>query len=653
MKAKKFALILVAVLIAALLAGCLAACNKDEKPVLTVTIGSQHVPYSPDGVQPYTDGTQVQVDGLPEGYTIELGLSAQFGGVPVPGDSAPLVFDGSVKVMNGETDVTGEFDIKATLTEGATVTVVKAVAEVNAVTEVEWDGEAHSFNTANVILPEGCDQQFTVNGIDKTYTDGGIYAYELVLTETDLYAEQTLEALLKIKSVSIDDTSYALEDAIAAAQTDDVIVVRHNTAFSTAKAYADASYRTVKEGVTLLLPFGDDDNGTTTQLFADNSVKKVQAPYVTVDLPAGRDIIVNGVMTVNAKRSSSSTPIMGMAYYNAVLNVAAGSNVIVNDGGVFNAVGFVTGGGTVRAKSGGEICEPIVISGFRGGTCSTGTYDTIVPFNQYYLNNIEATSVYEAGSKLTALGAVFGGIGAIYLGVAADIRFVGASEALINLESGELRKSYDVETGIVTLAMAGECTMGNLSVSAGMGFKIDSEGKEMPFSGNFDIVLESGRITLDNVGMKLLPGASMTVGKDATLELRGESRLFVYNNKDFEWTVDTNISAYPGATVADSYREKPALDYNIDSPAQLKVNGTVIVDATSKIGGLITSDDDGKVTFATAPAELAIKELKSTVKENGAYVYWNMTNIAALAGVESVTAGTYTYNAETATWTKA
>ena len=62
MKAKKFAVILVAVLIAALLAGCLAACNKDEKPVLTVTIGSQQVPYSPDGAKPYTDGTQVQVD---------------------------------------------------------------------------------------------------------------------------------------------------------------------------------------------------------------------------------------------------------------------------------------------------------------------------------------------------------------------------------------------------------------------------------------------------------------------------------------------------------------------------------------------------------------------------------------------------------------
>ena len=46
MKAKKFALILVAVLIAALLAGCLAACNKDEKPMLTVTIGNQQVPYS-------------------------------------------------------------------------------------------------------------------------------------------------------------------------------------------------------------------------------------------------------------------------------------------------------------------------------------------------------------------------------------------------------------------------------------------------------------------------------------------------------------------------------------------------------------------------------------------------------------------------------
>lgn len=654
MKAKKFALILVAVLIAALLAGCLAACNKDEKPVLTVTIGSQQVPYSPDGVQPYTDGTQVQVDGLPDGYTIELGLSAQFGGVPVPGDSAPLVFDGSVKVMNGETDVTGEFDIKAALTEGATVTVVKGVAEVNAVTEVEWDGEAHTFDVSDVVLPEGCDQQFTVNGIDKTYTDGGIYAYELVLGETDLYAEQTLEALLKIKSVSIDDTSYALEDAIAAAQTDDVIVVRHNTTFSTAKAYADASYRTVKEGVTLLLPFDADYSAELTNVYPyrnnGNDYKTVPAPYVTLGVPEGLRIVVDGTFTVNGKLTANFSNMMGMTLDNSVLDMEEGSEVLVNDGGIINVLGFVTGNGTVRAKSGGTIAETIVLTGYRGGTISMFTAGKIIPFNQYYLNNIEVKSVYESGAALIGKAVVLnggdGGAAASYMH--ADVLFVGGEDALIHLTGGELRKEYDVNTGVITMTAAGDFALGDLAISA-TGLTVDSAGKEIPFPGNFDIVLESGTATMDGVGIKLLPGASFTVEKDATLELKGNAKVFVYNNNEFEWTQDGTIS-YPVGNATKCYRVAPTFDYDIKTPAVFEVNGTVSVSAEANIAGAITSTGNGSVSFAAAPTQLSIQEYKSGKLP----VQWfTMTNIATLAGVENVVAGTYTYNAETATWTKA
>ena len=654
MKAKKFAVILVAVLIMALLAGCLAACNKDEKPVLIVTIGSQQVPYSPDGAKPYTDGTQVQVDGLPEGYTIELGLSAQFDGVPVPGDSAPLVFDGNVKVMNGETDVTGDFDIKATLTEGATVTVVKGVAEVNAVTEVEWDGEAHSFNTADVILPEGCDQQFTVNGLDKTYTDGGIYAYELVLTETDLYAEQTLEAMLKIKSVSIDDTSYALEDAIAAAQTDDIIVVRHNTTFSTAKAYADASYRTVKEGVTLLLPFDADYSAELTNVYPyrnnGNDYKTVPAPYVTLGVPEGLRVVVDGTFTVNGKLTANFSNMMGMTLDNSVLDMEEGSEVLVNDGGIINVLGFVTGGGTVRAKSGGTIAETIVLTGYRGGTISMFTAGKIIPFNQYYLNNIEVKSVYESGAALIGKAVVLnggdGGAAASYMH--ADVLFVGGEDALIHLTGGELRKEYDVNTGVITMTAAGDFALGDLAISA-TGLTVDSAGKEIPFPGNFDIVLESGTATMDGVGIKLLPGASFTVEKDATLELKGNAKVFVYNNNEFEWTQDGTIS-YPVGNATKCYRVAPTFDYDIKTPAVFEVNGTVSVSAEANIAGAITSTGNGSVSFAAAPTQLSIQEYKSGKLP----VQWfTMTNIAALAGVEKVVAGTYTYNAETATWTKA
>ncbi len=647
MKAKKFALILVAVLIAALLAGCLAACNKNEKPVLTVTIGNQQVPYSPDGVQPYTDGTQVQVDGLPDGYTIELGLSAQFDGVPVPGDSVPLVFDGNVKVMNGETDVTGDFDIKATLTEGATVTVVKGVAEVNAVTEVEWDGEAHSFNTADVILPEGCDQQFAVNGLDKTYTDGGIYAYELVLGETDLYAAQTLEALLKIKSVTLNGKSYALEDAIAAAKSGDDIIVCHDTIFSSAKTYADASYRTIDKGVKFVLPFDEKHSTSVNELWKNRDTKtSIPDPYVTLEVPAGMQIVVDGTFIVNGRRTASGN-IMGFTYENAVLNMNADSEVLVNDGGKFYSIGFVTGDGLIRAKSGGMIGETIVLLGYRGGSITTGIYNTIVPFNQYMLNNIEVECVYEAGAELKAQAFA---MAFSTFGVATEVDFVGADDAMIVLTSGELRKTYNVETGVITMTSAGDMKFGNLAVTAGV--TVSSAGKEIPFPGNFDIVIESGKATLDGVRIKLLPGASLRVEKDATLELKNDAAVFVYNGKEFTWPNNDGNIGYPVTKAV--YRTAPTFDYNLKTAAAFVVNGTVNVADTSDLAGVITSDANGKVVFAADPVEFSITELE-TAKSDEDYEphYMTMTNIAALAGVESVTVGTYTYNAETATWTKA
>lgn len=647
MKAKKFALILVAVLIAALLAGCLAACNKNEKPVLTVTIGNQQVPYSPDGVQPYTDGTQVQVDGLPDGYTIELGLSAQFDGVPVPGDSVPLVFDGNVKVMNGETDVTGDFDIKATLTEGATVTVVKGVAEVNAVTEVEWDGEAHSFNTADVILPEGCDQQFAVNGLDKTYTDGGIYAYELVLGETDLYAAQTLEALLKIKSVTLNGKSYALEDAIAAAKSGDDIIVCHDTIFSSAKTYADASYRTIDKGVKFVLPFDEKHSTSVNELWKNRDTKtSIPDPYVTLEVPAGMQIVVDGTFIVNGRRTASGN-IMGFTYENAVLNMDADSEVLVNDGGKFYSIGFVTGDGLIRAKSGGMIGETIVLLGYRGGSITTGIYNTIVPFNQYMLNNIEVECVYEAGAELKAQAFA---MAFSTFGVATEVDFVGADDAMIVLTSGELRKTYNVETGVITMTSAGDMKFGNLAVTAGV--TVSSAGKEIPFPGNFDIVIESGKATLDGVRIKLLPGASLRVEKDATLELKNDAAVFVYNGKEFTWPNNDGNIGYPVTKAV--YRTAPTFDYNLKTAAAFVVNGTVNVADTSDLAGVITSDANGKVVFAADPVEFSITELE-TAKSDEDYEphYMTMTNIAALAGVESVTVGTYTYNAETATWTKA
>src|SRR5699024_9507554 len=139
-------------------------------------------------------------------------------------------------------------------------------------------------------------------------------------------------------------------------------------------------------------------------------------------------------------------------------------------------------------KSGGMIGETIVLLGYRGGSITTGIYNTIVPFNQYMLNNIEVECVYEAGAELKAQAFA---MAFSTFGVATEVDFVGADDAMIVLTSGELRKTYNVETGVITMTSAGDMKFGNLAVTAGV--TVSSAGKEIPFPGNFDIVIESGK----------------------------------------------------------------------------------------------------------------------------------------------------------------
>ena len=626
-----------------------------EKAPVTVTVGSQSAVYSPAGVSP--DSSAVKAEGLLGDHKASFTLGVDGTGVLNAGEYDFVLNAADVRIMDGETDVTANYAVTVNIKEGAKFTVGKATAQViSAVTEVEWDGNAHAFDASDVKLADGCTQEVTVSS-SATYTDGGIYAYSVTIKGDTNYVEQTVEGLLKIKSVKIGDKSYALEDAIAAAQSGDIIVVCHDTTFSTAQAYADASYRTVKEGVTLLLPFDENHSAELTNVYPYRNsykdiIEAVPAPYVTLDVPEGLRIVVDGIFTVNAKLTANNSNMMGMTLDNAVLAMGEGSEVLVNDGGIINVLGYVAGSGTVRAKSGGTIAETIVLTGYRGGNISLFTTGKIIPFNQYYINNIEVKSVYESGASLVGKGVVLtgGDGGAMASYMHADVLFVGGEDALINLTSGELRKEYDVETGVITMTAAGDFALGNLAISVS-GLSVDSEGKEIPFPGNFDIVLESGTATMDNVSIKLLPGASFTVEKDATLELKGSAKVFVYNNKEFEWTQDGTIG-YPVGYVTNCYRVVPTFDYNIKTPAVFEVNGSVNVSPASNIAGAITSTGEGTVSFIAAPTQMTIQEFKEMQMKVIAK-YFTMTNIAALAGVEKVEAGTYTYNAETSAWIKA
>lgn len=611
---------------------------------LDVEVGSQEIAYSPDGARPYTDGTQATVSGLLDGHRIEIGLTADCEAVPNAGTVADILFDGTVKVYDGNEDVTDNYAVSVVVKEGAVMTVVKAKADVVAVAEVDYDGNPHSFADSGyrVILPEGCDQEYTVTQADAKYTLGGIYSAAVVtLTETDNYVGQTVEGLLKIKSVKVGDTTYTLEDALFNAESGDVVIVCNDTVVSTVETYSAQTYRTVKEGVTLLLPYDERYTTSLVDIWADRAGgKTVPEPYVTLYVSEGLEISVEGTFTVNARRTANNTNMMGMAYENALLNFAEGSSVVVYDGGTFNCLGYATGEGTVVARSGGTVSETLVITGYRGGTISQKIYKEVFPFNQYMLNNIETKAVYEAGSQLVAKASVVGGFLGSNIGMAADIYFIGQDDAMINIISGSLTKEYNSENGETTLTVSGECDLNNLALSvgfAGIGLTLDSEGQEIPFPGNFDIVVASGTVNLDGVRVKLLPGCDMTIENGATVNLMNGAGIFVYNNQDFGWTKDGTI-AYPVTNSEQCYRVKPTLDYNITTQSVFVVDGTLSVDSTSFVAGLISTSEGGQISFATVPQEVSIKEFESNT---GTYTYFTMTGIADLGTDDVLEAGVY------------
>lgn len=600
---------------------------------LTVEVGSQSMTYSPDGVRPYTDGTQAEVEGLLEGHRIEIGLSADCDPVPNAGTVADIIWDGTVKVFDGDKDVSGNYKAQVTVAEDAVMTVAKAKAEVVAVAEVDYDGKPHSFADSGytVTLSEGCDQEYTVSDADATYTQGGIYAAAVVtLPETTNYVGQTVEGLLKIKSVKVGDTTYALEDALVSAESGDTIIVCNDTVFSTAETYSAQEYRTVKEGVTLLLPFNSSYSASIVELWADRGANKtVPEPYVTLYIPSGLEVSVQGTFTVNARRTANNTNMMGMAYDNALLDIAKDACVVVYDGGTFNSVGFTTGDGTLTVRSGGTVAETMVLTGYRGGTISQNIYEEVFPFNQYMLNNIEVKSVYEAGSQLFAKAAVFGNVPYIgsCFGISEDIKFVGGEDAMINVWSGSLIKEFNPANGVTKLTVEADCRLNNLELNVkGVSLTLNSAGQEIPFPGNFDIVVNSGNVTLDGVGIKLLPGCDFTVEDGATVNLINGAKIFAYNNKDFGWSQD-GITGYPVANTVQCYRIAPTLDYNIKTESVLTVNGKMIVDATSVVAGFISTTEGGEISFASDAKELAIKEFASNAS---GYTYFTMTGTADL-----------------------
>ncbi|HZK01169.1 MAG TPA: InlB B-repeat-containing protein, partial [Tissierellaceae bacterium] len=354
---------------------------------------------------------------------------------------------------------------------------------------------------------------------------------------------------------------------------------------------------TIKDGVTLLLPFKSIDTFSDEE--DPTSIKETSPgpnadtidrdnPYIVLSMPENTILSVNGTLTVNAQRTAG-TPRAGyvVAGNYTRIDMDNGSRINVNSGGTLNSIGFITGQGKVEAESGATIQEPMFIKSFRGGstTASVGLDGDVFPFTQFTINHIEVDLTINEGANHIADALLH----ASSRYAKGDLNLIGSTEEdLIQLSAdGQIIRTYDTGTGKVKFDLRkGTASINNASINAD-GITADSKGMDMPMDGTWSFNVGSGTELNINSWVMLLPGSEMNVENGGILTVNPSGKLTIYN--PYEYLDNYANGKYP-ARVINHYRVAPDFGYDAFTFTKFNVDGTLIVKAEASIAGKLSGN---------------------------------------------------------------
>ena len=405
--------------------------------------------------------------------------------------------------------------------------------------------------------------------------------------------------IFKYGSVTIgkESTDYlTIEDALDQAESGNTIIVKYNTSFADEDVALQVYGKTVFEvgrKVTLLLPYDGNLRSDFNDEELDAEAGEATTPskrndaYVKLNVPESISLDVFGTLTVNAKRTHSSTAyqniVSGKNYSELILN--GGSRLNIEQYGVLNAIGFIYGDGHIKASGGATVLETMLISSFRGGTASLnlGLDGKVFPFEQFTIINIESDLIIEEDAVYKAH--IFVYASSMYTG--SDLDLIGNSaNSMLCLSEGHILKKFDAATGNLTLEVEGTCNLQDISAN---GFS--SRGLNLPFDGRWHIVVKSGSVLNVNSEVSLLPGASVVVEADSVVNINGG--LIVFNPYEYIYADNKTYNEFPTPNASHWYRIQPTLGYKSDTSAKLEVYGQLNVNKDGYIAGKVDIMADG------------------------------------------------------------
>ena len=506
-----------------------------------------------------------------------------------------------------------DFDTTVMLVlQKATVTLAENLFEFN------YDGASHEIGTTVKYNNIEVTEPYTLTFEKNMFSAAGTHKTTATLT-ADNFALSDNVVYVKVKGVKVGNNYYTIEDALDVAASGQTIFVLNDTAFATQEIagvlYNDVKFKTVKTGVTLLLPFNENDTVGHIGAGEDGSANyKATAAltgtaklYKTLVIPEGIEVIVNGKLIVGAQTGTTAAGQKQNAVSGNYCEISLGGTITLNNA-TLEVYGYIKGNGEISANN-TTVIENLYLSGWMGGTQSAVRYigndkingatlalsgnlkidnPTQFPFSQYELRSIQSRITINKGSKLQGYAKIatgkleqFGGLVKVPAQInEAYLNFISsdasnASSGLFRLVGNNSKIIKSMSGDRVRFDLFDEIKDGYTSLSVKVIKKtvnMTSEKVFFPIDGRTDITLKNGAMFTQSYMFKALPGATITVESGGIYNLNG--KLVMYD-KSF---TDISTYPYPGASRGD---------------AKLIVNGTMNVNGA--LGGNVTSDNAGAV----------------------------------------------------------
>ena len=517
---------------------------------------------------------------------------------------------------NMDSDNYEDFATTVTLVlQKATVTLAENLFEFN-----YDDGASHEISTTVKYNNIEVTEPYTLTFEKNMFSEAGTHKTTATLT-ADNFALSDNVVYVKVKGVKVGNNYYTIEDALDVATSGQTIFVLNDTAFATQEIagvlYNDVKFKTVKTGVTLLLPFNENDtvghigagDEKSDNYKATAALTGTAQLYKTLVIPEGIEVIVNGKLVVGAQTGKIDAGQRQNAVSGNYCEISLGGTITLNNA-TLEVYGYIKGNGEITANN-TTVIENLYLSGWLGGSESAVRYigndkisvvtlafsgelkidnPTQFPFSQYELRSIEAKLVVNKGSKLQGYTKIATSeLSQAGVTVPAQINeavltFVSSDanktdSGLFRLVGNNSRIEKTVNGDRVKINLFGEINDGYTSISIMVVKKtvsMTSQKVFFPIDGRTDITLKNGATLTQEFSYKLMPGATITVENGSIYNVNGR---FIMYDKSF---TDISTYPYPGTARGD---------------AKVFVNGTMNINGS--FGGKVASNDGGVVNVAT------------------------------------------------------